>query len=78
MTRYNTKYFIDGVSLSKYCQLHGLNYDTCRSRIILKHLTVEEAVRHPYNSHSYHYLSSGESLIDYCVRTGLCLKLLNA
>lgn len=68
------KHFIDKIPLKQYCESNGLNYALIVERMRKKCCSPEEAIKLPYNSHCYHYLTTGERLIDYCKRTGRCYK----
>lgn len=74
-----SKYFIDGMSLKKYCQLNNLNVNTQRNRIkqyIEEHpeLSEEDAIKLCFKRCGYKYSKynyNGQSLAKYCEENSL-------
>lgn len=82
-----SKYFYDGIPLSKYCKDNGINANTIRTRIWKKkqskqyeNYTEQEIVNmvvEAYGS-SIKYMYKGMTLRRYCISNGICYETINS
>ena len=83
-----SKYFYNGIPLSKYCKDNNINISTIRSRIWkkkqnrkYKNYTEQEIVDmviEAYGSGSIKYMYKGISLRQYCLDNGINLGTINS